>query len=316
MRRKPLRWEVPAEWAGKRLDLFLASHLEDLSRNQVRHLIEGGHVRALTPSKPLKPSLALKAGQVFEVVLPEPEPTGLAAQSIPLDVVFEDCHLLVIHKPVGLVVHPGAGNPDGTLVNAILAHCPDIDGVGGKRRPGLVHRLDKDTSGLIAVAKTGAAFKGLTRQIASRAMRREYVGIVLGELTGTGTVDAPVGRDTRNRQRMDVRAESGKPAVTHFKVLEALLGASLVHFKLETGRTHQIRVHAAFIEHPILGDAAYGGESPLASRQMLHAFRLSFTHPVLKKEVTFAVPPPGDFLACMKVLDFKEPDWKKLVWEE
>jgi 23S rRNA pseudouridine1911/1915/1917 synthase len=315
MGRQPIRLVVPGDGAGKRLDLFLASRLQDLSRNQVRHLIEGGHVHALSPSKPLKPSLVLKAAQVFEVVLPEPEPTHLVAQKIPLEVVFEDSHLLVIHKPVGMVVHPGAGNPDGTLVNAILAHCPDIDGIGGKRRPGLVHRLDKDTSGLIVIAKTGQAFKGLTRQIASRHMSREYVGIVMGELKGSGTVDAPVGRDVRNRVRMDVRAEAGKPAVTHFHALQEGKDASLVHFKLETGRTHQIRVHAAFIGHPMLGDAAYGGDTSLAERQMLHAFRLSFTHPGIKKEVTFTAPPPVDFLTCLAALGLGEPFWGGLVWE-
>ncbi len=294
--------------------MFLSACLPDLSRTQARGLVEQGRIRALTTSKPLKPSLILKAGQVLMVEPVEPAPTHLVAQKIPLEVVFEDSHLLVIHKPVGMVVHPGAGNPDGTLVNAVLAHCPDIDGVGGKRRPGLVHRLDKDTSGLLVLAKTGPAFKGLTRQITSRAMSREYAGIVTGSLKGSGTVDAPVGRDVRNRQRMDVRAEAGKPAVTHFHVVQAGQEASLVHFKLETGRTHQIRVHAAFIGHPMLGDAAYGGETKIVDRQMLHAFRLSFTHPALKKDMTFTARPPADFRTTLAALGLDEPDWEGLVF--
>lgn len=309
-----LRLSVTEEWVGRRLDQFLAAHVPGLSRNQAQRLIEEGCVKPLTPTKALKASLALAQGWEFSVAEPAPQPTGLAAQDIPLDVVFEDAHLLVIHKPVGMVVHPGAGNPDGTLVNAVLAHCPDIDGIGGRRRPGLVHRLDKDTSGLLVVAKTGPAFRGLSRQIVRREMSREYVGIVKGALEGSGTVDAPVGRDGRDRQRMDVRPELGKEAVTHFRVLQYLREASLLHFKLETGRTHQIRVHMKFIEHPILGDALYGGESPLANRQMLHAFRLSFTHPVEKKPVSFTAPPPEDFQGCLKALGFQVEKWTDLKW--
>jgi len=314
--RKPVthRLSVTIEWDGARLDQFLSMLLPEVSRTQAQRLIEDGHARPLNFTKVLKPSLALKPGWELEVTEPEPQATALAAQAIPLNVVYEDQDLLVIHKPVGMVVHPGAGNPDGTLVNAILGHCPDIDGVGGRRRPGLVHRLDKDTSGLLVVAKTGPAYKGLSRQIVRRDMSREYVGLVLGHLEGTGTVDAPVGRALRDRQRMDVRAESGKAAVTHFRVLQTTPEASFLHFKLETGRTHQIRVHMRFIEHPIVGDALYGGASPHAARQMLHAFRLTFTHPISKKEMSFAAPPPKDFRDCLKALFFKEPKWDSVRW--
>ncbi len=313
---KPEAFEVDLDSAGQRLDLFIASKLPDCSRNEAQRLIEGGHVHPLNPSRPLKSSMPVKLGQRFAVAIPEPAPTHLKAQAIPLDVVFEDDAILVVNKPVGMVVHPGAGNPEGTLVNAVLAHCPDIDGVGGQRRPGLVHRLDKDTSGLIVIAKNGKAFKGLTRQIVRREMRREYVGIVRGELKGSGTIEAPLGRDPQDRKKMAVRNEEGKEAVTHFKVLESGEKASLAHFKLETGRTHQIRVHSEFIAHPILGDHTYHGESPLAARQMLHAFRLTITHPTLRVKKTFTAAPPRDFEDCLKSLDIRVPDWKKLVWKD
>jgi 23S rRNA pseudouridine1911/1915/1917 synthase len=310
-----IRLTVTPEWEGRRLDIFICGSLPAISRTQAQKLIDEGHVVPGSPSKPLKASLALVAGQIITLNIPKPESSGLIAQDIPLDVVFEDSHLMVIHKHAGMVVHPGAGNPDGTLVNAILAHCPDIDGVGGKRRPGLVHRLDKDTSGLLVIAKTGTAYRGLSRQINKREMSREYVGLVQGQVEGSGTVDAPLGRDPRDRQRMHVRPEDGKPAVTHFNTLQSTEHAAFLHFKLETGRTHQIRVHMKFIQHPILGDAVYGGGSPLAARQMLHAFRLTFKHPVEKKEMSFVAPPPPDFRKCMKALGFTEPVWDETRWK-
>jgi 23S rRNA pseudouridine1911/1915/1917 synthase len=310
-----IRLTVTPEWEGRRLDTFISCSVPAISRTQAQKYIDLGNVVPGSPSKPLKASLALVAGQIIEVNIPEVEKSGLVAQDIPLDVVFEDKDILVIHKPVGMVVHPGAGNPDGTLVNAILAHCPDIDGIGGKKRPGLVHRLDKDTSGLLVIAKTGTAYRGLSRQINRREMSREYVGLVKGELEGSGTVDAPIGRDPRDRQRMHVLPEAGKLAVTHFTALQTTHEASFLHFKLETGRTHQIRVHMKFIHHPMLGDAVYGGDSPLADRQMLHAFRLTFMHPVEKKEMSFTAPPPPDFLCCLEALGFKEPEWDDIRWK-
>ena len=306
---------VQAEQAGKRLDVFLASQLPELSRSQVQALIQKGQVVPQFELKTLKAGLVTQVGQAYQVtILPSVE-SGLKPQPIDLDVVFEDKELLVINKPVGLVVHPGAGNPDQTLINALIAHCPGLEGVGGVQRPGLVHRLDKDTSGLLVVGKTDLAYKSLVKQLKTRKLSREYLGIVKGELKEDGTVDAPIGRHAGSRQKMAVRVESGKPAVTHFRFLEAKPEASLLHLKLQTGRTHQIRVHMAYIKHPILGDAVYGDHSNLAPRQMLHAFRLSFQHPKTGTVKAFMVDPPEDFKGCLSNLGFKKRKWKEVQWD-
>ena len=307
---------VADPWGGQRLDVFLAAQLKDLSRARIQKLIESGHVTPTTPVKSLKAKLLVSVGQSFRVVLPDPVPSHLPAQALKLDVLFEDEDLLVLDKPAGLVVHPGAGNPDHTLINALLAHCPKIQGVGGVSRPGLVHRLDKDTSGLLAVAKSDLAFKGLVRELKSRYLSRIYLGLVKGTLEGRGKVDAPLGRHTAARNKMSVQPDSGKPAVTHFQSLQAQAQASLMLFKLETGRTHQIRVHLQFIQHPILGDGVYGSPSPLAPRQMLHAFRLSFKHPRSKKPLSFFAPPPPDFVDCAKLLGFAPVKWKEVDWDD
>jgi 23S rRNA pseudouridine1911/1915/1917 synthase len=236
------------------------------------------------------------------------------AQPIDLGIIFEDADFLVINKPAGLVVHPGAGNPDKTLLNALVAHCPDIVGVGGVQRPGLVHRIDKDTSGLLAVAKSEKAYRSLVRQLAGRKLSREYLGIVKGNLNEKGRVDAPIGRHPSARNRMAVRAETGKLAVTHFSSLQSNDQASLLYLKLETGRTHQIRVHMEFIKHPILGDGVYGEDSGKAPRQMLHAFRLSLKHPVSGEVQSFTAPPPSDFLECIRLMELKPMDWDQLKW--
>ena len=305
---------VPAHQAGKRLDVYLASELPSFSRSQVQALITEGNVSADWSHKKLKASQVVLEGQAFLVNIPPPKASRLAPQPIPLDIVFEDRDLLVVNKPVGLVVHPGAGNPDHTLMNALISHCPDIAGVGGVQRPGLVHRLDKDTSGLLAVAKTDLAYKSLVRQLRGRRMGREYLGLVKGLLERTGTIKAAIGRHPGARKKMAVRSESGKPAVTHFRALEGNEKASLLHLKLETGRTHQIRVHMAFIHHPILGDGVYGGESDLAGRQMLHAFRLTFLHPKTGITKTYSCDPPEDFIECLAELRLKKPKWKELAW--
>ena len=248
------------------------------------------------------------------MTIPPAAKTDIPAQPLALDVVFEDANLLVINKPVGLVVHPGAGNPDQTLMNALVAHCPGIVGVGGVQRPGLVHRLDKDTSGLLVVAKSDIAYKSLVKQLKTRKLSREYLGIVRGALEGNGTVDAPMGRHASARKKMAVRPENGKTAVTHFKTLDSNETASLLHLKLETGRTHQIRVHLAYIKHPILGDSVYGEDSGRADRQMLHAFRLSFQHPKTGIVRTFWTAPPRDFIDCLSRLEIKAPKWEKIHW--
>ena len=305
---------VSPEQTGKRLDVFLASRLLDVSRTRIRDLIETGCVVPDFQVKALKPSFLVKEGQNFKVILPPARKTDIEAQPLELDVVFEDEDLLVINKPAGLVVHPGAGNPDKTLINALVARCPDIAGVGGIKRPGLVHRLDKDTSGLLAVAKSDMAYRGLVRQLRARSLGREYLGIVKGRLDEKGRVDASIGRHAHARKKMAVQAESGRSAVTHFRTLVATSPASLLLLKLETGRTHQIRVHMAFIKHPILGDKLYGDDSGLATRQMLHAFRLSFEHPRLKKKQSFWVKPPADFLKCLQECGLEIPRWEAIFW--
>jgi 23S rRNA pseudouridine1911/1915/1917 synthase len=300
--------------SGWRLDVFLVSQLKDLSRSRVRTLLDEGQVTAEFPIKEIKPSFSVAEGQVFRVKIPPPPPTSIEAQPIDLDILFEDEDFLVINKPAGLVVHPGAGNPDKTLLNALVAHCPDIVGVGGVQRPGLVHRIDKDTSGLMAVAKTPRAYKSLVRQLAGRKLSREYLAIVKGHLNEKGRVEAPIGRHPSSRNRMAVRAETGKKAMTHFVTLQANDTASFLYLKLETGRTHQIRVHMEFIKHPILGDGVYGEDSGQAPRQMLHAFRLSLKHPVTGEIQSFTAPPPPDFLDCLRGIQFHPMDWEQLKW--
>ncbi|HVZ81515.1 MAG TPA: RluA family pseudouridine synthase [bacterium] len=308
-------WTVQAGEGGQRLDVFLASHLPSFSRNQVQNLIKEGHVTPLFAAKPLKASLPVTEGQAFRVVIPASKPSEIPAQSLPLDIVFEDDHLLVLNKPAGLVVHPGAGNPDSTLINALVAHCPEIAGVGGVQRPGLVHRLDKDTSGLLAVAKTDLAYRSLVKQIRYRQMSREYLGLVKGKVTEPGLIDAAIGRHVSARKKMAVQAEGGKSAKTHFVPLSANDEASLLHLKLETGRTHQIRVHLQFIHHPILGDVVYGSSHGGFGRQMLHAFRLSFQHPKTGKALSFFAPPPEDLTAAVQALGLAAPVWKDVVWK-
>lgn len=309
----PFQFVVPPESSGLRLDVFLASQLPDLSRARIQRLIVEGCVKGPS-TQPLKPSLPIREGDHYQILLPDPTPTDIPPQDIPLDVVYEDDDLLVINKPVGLVAHPGAGNPDQTLVNALVAHCPDIEGVGGVKRPGLVHRLDKDTSGLLVAAKTDLAYQGLVRQLKVRDVHRLYVAIVKGELPGTGLIDAPIGRSPRDRKKMAVRVADGKEARTRYRALETRPEASLVMCKLETGRTHQIRAHMAYIKHPVMGDDLYGGPTEAAPRQMLHAFRLAFKHPRTRRNREFVVSPPADFLQAMKSWGLRAPAWKTLIW--
>jgi 23S rRNA pseudouridine1911/1915/1917 synthase len=306
---------VPVEQAGKRLDVFLASQLPDYSRTQIQKLIQKGCVKPLSPSKTLKSSLAILQGQSFSVSIPPAEKTDLPAQALDLDIVFEDEDVLVINKPVGLVVHPGAGNPDKTLVNALVAHCPDIAGVGGVLRPGLVHRLDKDTSGLMVAAKSDLAYRSLVRQLRERKLNRQYLALVEGFLSGKGTVNAPIGRNAGARNKMAVRSAGGKKAVTHFISLQTKQEASFLLLKLETGRTHQIRAHLSYIKHPILGDRVYGGKTDLAERPLLHSFRISFDHPGKKKKMAYWVKPPLDFADNLRKIGFRIPSWEKVQWK-
>ena len=296
--------------AGWRLDRALAAAVPTLSRERLKALIRNG---ALTPSV-RDPATKVKGGETFELVVPDPEPAHNEAQDIPLKIVFEDQHLLVIDKAAGLVVHPAAGNRDRTLVNALLHHCgASLSGIGGVARPGIVHRIDKDTSGLLVVAKTDVAHEGLARQFAAHSIERRYLAIVSGvPRTNGGTIDAPLARSSANRKKMAVVAEGrGKRAVTHWKRLDLLRDAALVECRLETGRTHQVRVHMASIGHPLIGDPFYGGlgktHRKLLSelnfhRQALHAATLGFIHPVTKHRLSFESSMPADMQELFSAL--------------
>ena len=314
---------VPSDQAGQRLDRVLASLLPDLSRSRLENLIDQGAVtRGGATIKDA--NHRVKGGETYNIAVPEAVPATPRGQDIPLTVVYEDKDLIVIDKPAGLVVHPAAGNPDGTLVNALIAHCGEsLMGIGGEFRPGIVHRLDKDTSGLLVVAKTDAAHQGLSALFADHgrtgSLVREYQALVWGTpATPRGAIDAPLGRHPHQREKMAVASEErGRHAVTHWRVEEQLGPASLISCRLETGRTHQIRVHLAHIGHPILGDAVYGagfkskaaqlseaGRVALArlGRQALHAAKLGFVHPITGKELLFETAPPDNLSNLIRIL--------------
>jgi 23S rRNA pseudouridine1911/1915/1917 synthase len=299
--------------AGWRLDRALAAAVPTLSRERLKTLIRTGAVESA--GKPLRdPATKVRGDESFRVAVPEPEPAHNEPQDIPLTIVFEDEHLLVVDKPAGLVVHPAAGNLDGTLVNALLHHCGgSLSGIGGVARPGIVHRIDKDTSGLLVVAKTDVAHEGLARQFAAHSIDRRYLALVSGvPRSNGGRVDAPLARSATNRKKIAiVEGSRGKRAVTHWSRLNVLKDAALVECRLETGRTHQVRVHMASIGHPLLGDPVYGrsgkGHGKLLKelqfhRQALHAAELGFTHPVTKHRLSFSSPMPPDMQELFNAL--------------
>jgi 23S rRNA pseudouridine1911/1915/1917 synthase len=302
------------EDAGRRLDAWLAARIPGLSRARLQALVEDGRVRV--DGAAARASLRVRAGQTAVVEVPPAAAAQPRPQDIPLAVVHEDAHLLVIDKPAGLVVHPGAGSEDGTLVNALLARVRDLSGIGGVLRPGIVHRLDRGTSGLLVVAKDDATHRALVEQFASRTVEKEYLALVLGAPAGSrGEVDAPIGRDPVHRQKMSVRAPRGREARTRWSVEERLDGATLLRVRIHTGRTHQIRVHLASIGHPVAGDAVYGGTRTPPSkraaarealgslgRPALHSARLSFTHPATGERVTFVSPLPKDVADALERL--------------
>ena len=318
---EPLTFQV--DTPGQRLDAFLAEQAPGYSRARVQQLIKAGAVRVNGAAE--KASYRVQPGDAITLREPPPAaPVGLAAERIPLEIVYQDADLLVINKPVGLVVHPGAGNWSGTLVNALLYAVHDLSGIGGELRPGIVHRLDKDTSGLMLVAKNDIAHRALAEMIARRAVRREYLALAWGPFADdTFTVDAPIGRHPTERQRMAVLADahlSGtrRHAVTHFTVVERLPRAAALEARLDTGRTHQIRVHLHYLGHPVVGDPVYGTRgakqllallSPAARAavealpgQALHAHRLAFPHPRTGAHLSFTTPPPPAFLRAWEAL--------------
>jgi 23S rRNA pseudouridine1911/1915/1917 synthase len=299
--------------AGWRLDRALAATVPNLSRERLKNLIRSGALE--TAGKALRdPALKVRGDERFMLAVPEPEPAHNEPQDIPLRVLFEDAHLLVIDKPAGLVVHPAAGNRDRTLVNALLHHCGgSLSGIGGVARPGIVHRIDKDTSGLLVVAKTDVAHEGLARQFAAHGVDRRYLAIVSGVPSGSeGTIDEPLARSATNRKKIAiVRGTRGKRAVTRWRKIAVLNAAALVECRLETGRTHQVRVHMASIGHPLLGDPVYGRPGKAHRkllnelqfhRQALHAAELGFTHPVSKRRLSFASAMPPDMQELFEAL--------------
>ena len=298
---EPIRLRASEESKNQRLDAFLASSLDGLTRSQATRLIESGE--GAVNGRAVGKSYKLAGGEDIAVTLPEPEPVEAVPQDIPLDVVYEDADVIVVNKPSGMVVHPAPGHPDGTLVNSLLYHCAGtLSGIGGALRPGIVHRIDRDTSGLIIAAKNDAAHQYLSAQLADHTLARTYECIVVGALReDRGTVDAPIARHPTGRKRMAVVA-SGREAVTHWEVIARYPGYTHVRCRLETGRTHQIRVHMAYIGHPILGDTVYGAkkEVPGLTGQCLHAVGLRFLHPRTHEVVELSCPLPEEFTRMLQ----------------
>jgi len=294
---------IDEEHAGLRADSVLSVLMEDVSRSYIQKLIEGGSVTV--DGKPMvSKKEKLRAGAEVVLDLPEPAPCEAVPEDIPLDIVYEDDDLIVVNKPKGMVVHPAAGNLSGTLVNALLFHCSCLSSINGVQRPGIVHRIDKDTSGLLVCAKSDAAHRGLSEQLAEHSVTRRYRAVVFGRLRDdSGRIDAPIGRDPKNRLRMAV-VPGGKNAVTNYRVLTYMNGFTEIEARLETGRTHQIRVHMTSIGHPLLGDTVYGpAKQPYKlNGQMLHAGILGFVHPVTGQYMEFEAEPPEEYLTTLKKL--------------
>ena len=289
------------EVGGERFDRFLDSRCTDLSRSRIQALISDGS--ATLEGKSAKPSTKVKQGQKIVLHIPEPEESHLLPQDIPLEIVYEDSDLLVVDKPAGMTVHPAPGHPDGTLVNAVLAHCPDLQGIGGTVRPGIVHRLDRDTSGLLVIAKNDHTHRALSEQLKARQFSKVYLALTHGSITlAEAIIDAPIGRSNANRQRMAV-VDNGREAITRYRVLRHFQSHSFVEIRLTTGRTHQIRVHFASLGYPLVGDATYGKPESRLNRQFLHATTLGFTHPADNEYREFSSPLPDELQAYLQFID-------------
>ncbi len=306
---------------NRRLDAVVAAHLPDCSRSLAANLI--GNHKILVDNQPKKPGYRVKSGEQILGRIPAPEPVDYKPEPIPLDILYQDRHIVVLNKPAGLVVHPAPGHASGTLVNALLHHCPDLGGIGGEIRPGIVHRLDKDTSGAMVVAKNAAALEALAKQFKDRTVRKTYLALVYGELKkDAGTIDLPIGRHPVHRKQMSTTTRKGRRAETSWRVCEKFKGITLLELTLKTGRTHQIRVHCAAMGHPVVGDQVYcsrkqlkdmdrlfsGKSSPMVAqlkavpRQMLHAWRLRLTHPSTGEIMTFESAIPTDMETVIEKL--------------
>lgn len=299
--------ELIVTQGGIRIDTWLADRLTDLSRSRLQKLIEDGQIRVNGEITTQKKTM-VKTGDVITLEIPPPVASAVIPQSIPLDVLYEDEYLIVINKPANFVVHPAPGHSEGTLVNALLAHCPDLQGIGGVERPGIVHRLDKDTTGAMVVAKTEAVLQGLQAQIKAKTAQRVYLGVVYGSPgQEEGIINLPLGRHPVERKKMAIVPveKGGRIAVTHWRVLERLGNYSLMEFILETGRTHQIRVHASYIKHPIVGDPLYSKGNTLGVKltgQALHSRRLTLTHPITQEIIDTIAPLPLEMIKLLRVL--------------
>ncbi|MCE0449705.1 RluA family pseudouridine synthase [Brevibacillus sp. AF8] len=295
-------WTVDPADTSERIDKFITLQNEDWSRSQVQAWVKEG--RVTVNGEPIKNNYKLQAEDEVTLRVPPPKEMAIQPEEMSLDIVYEDSDVVVVNKPRGLVVHPAPGHYTGTLVNGLLAHCKDLSGINGVLRPGIVHRIDKDTSGLLMVAKNDKAHMGLAEQLKAHTVNRKYVAIVHGVIPHEmGTIEAPIGRDPKNRQQMAVVFENSKPAVTHFIVLERFKEYTLVELKLETGRTHQIRVHMKYIGYPLAGDPKYGPKNTLElDGQALHAKTLGFIHPRTGEQLEFETPMPKEMLEVIEVL--------------
>lgn len=295
-------FNISNEENEQRIDKFLADNLEDFSRTQVQQLIKDQNV--LVNDNPIKANYLLEAEDIIKVTIPDPVTIDIKAENIPLDIYYEDEDVIVVNKPSGMVVHPAIGNYSGTLVNALMYHCKDLSGINGELKAGIVHRIDKDTSGLLVSCKSDLAQKSLSLQFYNKTVTRIYYAIVYGVINhNLGRIDAPIGRDPDNRQRMAV-VDGGKRAVTNFKVLQRFKDFTLLELKLETGRTHQIRAHMRYIDHPVVGDPLYGPKKVIGDHgQFLHAKTLGFQHPKTGEFLEFDSPLPDYFVEFLNTLE-------------